>query len=1130
MIGEFDPTAHTSTLSNDIPLMLGRHVTWADSYLDGSMDELLIIKRALAAEEIQQLIERAAINLPQEGTLSLSSPTPGTYNGSVNIAGSYTTEPALTAVALEIIGAAETPIPVSVQIDPNAAAGEFNIAADCRIFSPGSHTIRARLTDSLEQTILSQPVSFDFRLPEPKVELEITSNDNSGVYIYGRTDFSGCPLPEGQSPKILVSVNERLIDVDVVNGQLPGDFVFGVDAQWLQPGENIIQVDVIDPRDSEAVGSARIGVSIESPLALTILNPIVGASLTGHVQVYGYFSNARGPMTLYSELDGKPFIENILVNDNQTFTFTIPAELLQAADYHGLYLRALDQGTQQQAETKTEFLYRPGSELTPGGDVLVLNDMNALWREENRPWFLNWVNFESGFDSGRKNSVQFVVSEATCKLVDAMEGHCARAKVVMSELYQEYGYELSIIERESLAEIPDHIKVLILFLPDSEFNEKEILAIKKFAASGGRVVYVGESYSCPECYSEAAQAQFLQQMGVDVRQERGLHYDTLYKPNGQPHQLTEGVEVISVVDAGVFAVGANVTPLVISEFNQVIAAVAKINTNPYQSLQIGIASPRDGETYVRNQLPPLTGFIEQADSSAGNPVITATIRSSATRLPEVLDVTDCWLTGCVLPSANLADENVIDVRAVTTAGFSATDSVAFSLAPEIRLTAAAADRSTNAPLMRDIQLTIASSAPLVGGQVMVNQVPVQELRFSATQIPYEYSAVVSGANFVSGVNNIRVDLYNTANAAVSASTNVDYLSTEVDGNFSFGIGIGYSLLDTATNRDIQGVLYGFPSGVTGNQLTLNALYVDGKRAEFSGRPTAQISFNYRFSRQFLDESLGVDSQKLVLATAYLGGVGTTISGEALFALYRYPGGRSSSANEQRQITHLSVDGHGQMAALSSGENMFDGTGEGNLSIVSGSGPNRYYFDNNSGADVITPNATSVANNTVGNVLSYWGLTIQNLRFARIAGTGDLLIAYGTGYPSAFSWQLVEGFFNYQRRPITSIAIPGDGSIPASANIASYEWTRWGDSNTPDRVGEFESISSWKDAGMMPSSCEPIAIQARLNGSTQILWPGDINQDSGVESFDVETGYTCVHANSVTGSCANYEVRYLCPLQ
>lgn len=679
VVGEFDPTAHTSTLSNDVPLMLGHHVTWADSYLAGSMDELLIVKRALAAEEIQQLIERAAINLPQEGTVSLTSPTPGTYNGSVNIVGSYTTEPALTAVALEIIDEAETPIPISVEIDPNTAAGEFNIAADCRIFSPGSHTIQARLTDSLEQTLLSQPVSFDFRLPEPKVELEMASNDSSGVYFYGRADFSGCPLPEGQAPQISVSVNERLIDVDVVNGQLPGDFVFGVSAQWLQAGENVIQVDVIDPRDSETVGSARIGVAIESPLALTIVNPIVGATLTGHVQVYGYFSNARGPMTLYSELDGKAFIENIPVNDNQTFTFTIPAELLQATDYHGLYLRALDQGTQQQTETKTEFFYKPGSELTPGGDVLVLNDMDALWREENRPWFLNWVNFDPGFDSGRKNSVQFVVSEATCKLVDGIDGHCARAKVVLSELYQENGYELSIIERAALAEIPDHIKVLVLFLPDSEFNEKGILAIKKFAASGGRVVYVGESYSCPECYSEAVQAQFLQQMGVDIRQERGLHYDILYKPNGQPHQLTEGVEVISVVDAGVFAVGANVTPLVISEFNQVIAAVAKINTNPYQSLQIGIASPRDGETYDRNQLPPLTGFIEQADSSAGKPVITATIRSSATRLPEILDVTDCWLTGCVLPSANLADENVIDVVAVTPAGFSARASVRFSV-------------------------------------------------------------------------------------------------------------------------------------------------------------------------------------------------------------------------------------------------------------------------------------------------------------------------------------------------------------------------------------------------------------------------------------------------------------------
>lgn len=598
VVGVFDPTGHASSLTNDAPLWLGHHVIWPDSYFSGSMDELLLVKRVLPPEEIQKLMGSAAITLPHEGFVRLTSPTAETYSGRVNIAGSYVLDPGLTPDTLEITDGAGASIPLAVEMDSSSAAGEFGVVADCRVFSPGTHELQARLTDSLEQTLLSQLVSFEFRLPEPEVSLELSGDINTGFYIYGRADFSDCPLDSGQSPLIRVFVNERPVDVDVINGQLPEDFIFNVNSEWLRQGENLVLVEVIDPRDSQAIGVARIVVSVEASLSLTIVNPVGDAPLAGHVQVYGHFHNARGPLSLYSELDGRIFMESIPVSGNRTFTFTIPAEMLQEAERHSLYLKAFDQSTPQQtAETKTEFSYKPGGELTPGGDVLAINDMDALWIEENRRWFLNWANFEPGFDSGRKNSVLFAVSEATCKLVDGINGHCARAKVVLNELYQEVGYEFSVVERASLAEIPGHIKVLILFLPDSEFNENEILSIKNFAASGGRVVYVGESHSCPDCYSESAQAQFFQQMGVEIRQEKGFTYYQLYKPNGELHQIASGIEVIGIADAGVFVVGKNVTPLVISEFDQVIAAVAKINTNPYEFIRNGVGSPRQERAF-----------------------------------------------------------------------------------------------------------------------------------------------------------------------------------------------------------------------------------------------------------------------------------------------------------------------------------------------------------------------------------------------------------------------------------------------------------------------------------------------------------------------------------------------------
>lgn len=680
LIGTFNPTGHTASLTNDAPLLLGHHAIWLDNYLAGSMDDLVIVKRALSPEEIQSLIARASISVPQEGFVELTSPVADTsYSGTVDISGSYNLDPGLTPVALEIIDTTGALTPLVVEVDGESSSGDFSIDADCRIFSPGTNTIQARLTDHLEQSLLSPLVSFEFRLPAPNVQLEVTSNDSAGVYIYGRADFSSCPLDSAQSPQIRVSVNGQPISVDTVSGQLPGDFIFGLSTDWLQQGDNVILVEVVDPRDPTVIGSATIIVPYASVFSLTIVNPVVDATLTGHVQVYGYFTNARGPINLYTELDGKQFIENVPVNGNQTFTFTIPSEWLQGADRHSLYLRAFDQGSDLEAETKMEFSYKPGGELLPGGDLLVLNDMDALSLEQNRPWFLYWANFVADFENERKNSVLFVVSEKTCALVDEVNGHCARAKTVLNELYLENGHEFSVVERASLAEIPAHIKLLILFLPDTEFNEKEILVLKNFAASGGRIVYVGESYSCPECYSEAAQAQFFQQMGVEIQQVEGITYETLYKPNGQLHQLTAGIDAVGVIDVGVFTVGANVAPLVISEFNQVIAAVAKINTNPYEALQIGIETPRDGASYSRDQLPLLTGFIEQSDLSSGSPIVTATIRSSATRVPETMDVTECWFEGCLLPNEILWDENTIEVRAVTPAGFGATDSVTFSV-------------------------------------------------------------------------------------------------------------------------------------------------------------------------------------------------------------------------------------------------------------------------------------------------------------------------------------------------------------------------------------------------------------------------------------------------------------------
>jgi hypothetical protein len=474
-----------------------------------------------------------------------------------------------------------------------------------------------------------------------------------------------------------------------------------------------------------------------------------------------------------------------------------------------------------------------------------------------------------------------------------------------------------------------------------------------------------------------------------------------------------------------------------------------------------------------------------------------------------------------------AGQNTIVVQATDANGVTAQTSRTFTYAvPSItNLKLTNADGNTQTTLMGDVELTFSSNVQLAVGQVFVNNEPVRDLVLNDTLAPFEYKTTLPGSAFISGQNLVQVDCYDVNKVPVSASANADYLGTaQINGQFTFGVGIGYSLWDITLDEEIQGVLAGFPSSVNSSQLTLSALFVDGVRGEFTREPTPPF-FNYRFHRKELARSLGINAQKTVLATAYLSGNGTTVAADAVFSLYRYPGGRAATSNDQRDVTHISIDGHGEMVAFSTGENNFDGTGGGNQMMVSGSGSNRYYFDENSGADVIFPSATSVANNRIGNVLSYWGLSIQNLNFARIAISGDLLITHGAGYPNPFSWQLITGFFNYESRPVTSIAIPGDGAIPTNANIPLYEWTRWRDRVIPG--GDIESISGWKEDGLMSATCAPAAIQARLPGTTEIIWPGHIYQDSGVESFDVITGYSCRDELTISGRCVNYEVRFLC---
>jgi hypothetical protein len=481
-----------------------------------------------------------------------------------------------------------------------------------------------------------------------------------------------------------------------------------------------------------------------------------------------------------------------------------------------------------------------------------------------------------------------------------------------------------------------------------------------------------------------------------------------------------------------------------------------------------------------------------------------------------------------------AGQNTITIRATGANGAlaEATRTFAYVIPSISNLRAVNADGNAHTTLMGDVALSFSSNVQLGAGQVFINNEPVLDLTLNDTTSPFEYSAILPGAAFRSGQNLVQVDASDTNKVSVSASVNANYLSARSTGSFTLGVGIGRGVINA---ERILGTLYGFSAGVNSSELTLSALFINGVRSEFAANsiePSPRNSFNYGISTETIAKNLGDDISRVLNVTIYLGGGnGTTVSGETVVFAYRSPGGRYPDPSDRRNILHLSVDGHGQVSATTAGVNLFSGTGGGNQVFVGGAGANNYFFDSNSGADEVIVNAQAAATGSGSTVFSYSDVSMQDMAFHRIVGRdanddGDLLITYGTGFPNPFSWQLVKDYANIQRAINRIDHFGGQSFIAPVGEIPPYEWTAWGNRDIPDGNGDFETISDWKAEGRMAETCEPVAIQARLVNTTQILWPGDINQDPGVESFDVKAGYIC--RNDTTNTCRDYEVRYLCP--
>ncbi|XP_033107983.1 uncharacterized protein LOC117109707 [Anneissia japonica] len=86
----------------------------------------------------------------------------------------------------------------------------------------------------------------------------------------------------------------------------------------------------------------------------------------------------------------------------------------------------------------------------------------------------------------------------------------------------------------------------------------------------------------------------------------------------------------------------------------------------------------------------------------------------------------------------------------------------------------------------------------------------------------------------------------------------------------------------------------------------------------------------------------------------------------------------------------------------------------------------------------------------------------------------------------------------------------------------YCWTQWNTLDVPSSgLGDFENIIEHREQTKICQDSNPVAIDCRTTGG--ISWM-EVSQKV---SCDLERGFECLHAHQKSGTCEDYEVRFLC---
>lgn len=220
----------------------------------------------------------------------------------------------------------------------------------------------------------------------------------------------------------------------------------------------------------------------------------------------------------------------------------------------------------------------------PGTDIVVFNDVNVfdntgMADPDNVVIVRNLVDFTTAKPRGDGTEVWV---DCRSSVATGAHGGCQNPSTFRITIEGE-GLTVVDVFDGSLGELPPEVKVLFLWIPGVPYPVSEVNAFKRFAAEGGRIIFVGENagfYGC--CF--ALQNDLLEAFGATLRNSGGIFhagYFQLPESSLRPHQITGGVNTLTIAASSEIMLGPGDFALYFDATQtHVLSGVATIDTLP----------------------------------------------------------------------------------------------------------------------------------------------------------------------------------------------------------------------------------------------------------------------------------------------------------------------------------------------------------------------------------------------------------------------------------------------------------------------------------------------------------------------------------------------------------------------